>query len=112
MCCCLIVAQAGTDLAINYVQNYAMLLPPCLTRLDVAYIGTPIGERSLDRMLASLPALGFVRLHFRPIKKADLTEADERLLGATRVQRNDFPQGLLRWVLPLHLHCHKAVLEG
>ena len=91
-----------TCLAVITVQDYARWLPPCLTRLDVAYIGTPIGKRSLDRMLASLPALDFVRLHFRPIKNADPTEADERLL-ATRVQRNDFPQGLLRWVLPFLL---------
>ena len=83
------------------MQDCARLLP-CLTCLDVAYIGTPIGVQSLDRMLASLPALQFVRLHFRPIKDADLDEADKLEL-ATRAQRNHFPCGVLRWVLHLHL---------
>jgi hypothetical protein len=84
-------------------------LPPCLTRLDIAYIGTPVGEGSLDRLLAGLPALEFVRLHFRPLMEhgrwcdADLEEAGEYPPEVPIAQRDDFPQAVLRWVLLMQL---------
>jgi hypothetical protein len=84
------------------VQDAAGWLPPCLTRLDIAYIGTPIGEQGLDRMLASLPALEFLRLHFRPYKGADRGYGADSQSGADEtqphmhVQRDDFPKNMLR----------------
>ena len=83
------------------------LLPLCLTRLDIGYIGTPVCEGSLDRLLAGLPALEFVRLHFRPLmehgrwRDTDLEQANALPPLVPIAQRDDFPQAVLRWVLPL-----------
>lgn len=90
------------------VQECARWLPPCLTRLDVSYIGAPFGRSSLERLFASLPALEFVRLHFRtavPDGLEHLSDSDGEQQSSERMQHDDFPLSLLRWVL-LSCLCH------
>ena len=73
--------------------------PPCLTRLDVAYIGTPVGRASFDRLFGSLPALEHVRMHFRttdPNKLEYSTDSDGEQQPHARTRHDDFPLSLLR----------------
>lgn len=84
------------------VQECARL-PPCLTRLDVSYIGTPIARCSLERLFASLPALEFIRMHFRTADPEGLeysTDSDDEQQTDERTLLGDFPLSLLRWDLP------------
>ena len=69
--------------------------------------------RSLERVFASLPALKFVRLHFRPTQRQSfefrwihgLVGADEHQ-SAVHVHRDHFARSMLRWpcstLLPVH----------
>jgi hypothetical protein len=84
---------------------------PHLRHFDVCYIGTPVSRRQLDRVLSRLPALEFVRLHFRTIKRWGLkygTDSDSDDAPGARqlrklVKHNKFPPNLLRWVPPVHM---------
>ena len=86
-------------------------MPPCLTHLDVCYIGTPVGKRSLSMMLSRQPALEFVRLRFRTIEhigfEYNTDSGSDSAPSAHQLrklmQHNSFPPELLRWVLPVRL---------
>jgi hypothetical protein len=65
--------------------------------------GVPFGRSSLERLFASLPALEFVRLHFRtadPDGLEYLSDSDGEQQPDERTQQDVFPLSLLRWVLP------------
>lgn len=84
-----------------------------LTRLEAAYIRTPLKTTALDDLLASLPALQAVSLYFCDIDVWDTSDADSDTpwvwdIPHKRTQPDDFPQSLLRCLLLLHMSWREA----
>ena len=102
---CFDLRQLLKYVAIDAVQEAWYLLPH-LRHLDVSSIGTPVSKRQLDSVLSRLPALEFVRLHFRTTGNLGFEygrdpDSDDAPGARQLVKHNNFPPNLLRWVLPL-----------
>lgn len=75
-----------------------------LTRLDAAFIATPLNLPALDGLLAGLPALQGLDLRFRTHHHPPGTEPISNTDGLghqpqNRERQDGFPHSLLRWVL-------------